>query len=419
MRKGFIDSLYCARIVLMVHVIRELYHHRYSLEEIKNNQLHELYLAMMLKTLGLSLIGVFVPVYLFKLGHGLETISLFYVIVYGVRIFSDYVAAWLTGYFGPKHMMIVSHIFLIISLAMLLTLKTYNWPLWYVAVITSIATGFFFVPYHIEFSKLQSSTHGGSQIGTMYRTGKIAAALGPMLGGIIATYAGVHVVIVIALLFIMMSAIPLMMGPEPVRKRQHITLRGFPWQKVRRDAVSNMALNVDQMTNMVGWPLYVAMFIFVDNAYLGVGTITSISLVVTIAMVGVYGKKIDSGKGWQLMRFGVAGSFLVNMSRVFIRGAAGVFGLSLIVDVLTSAVRMPYTKGLYSAASSHEGYRDAYFGVIFFTTNVARTSTFLVVYLLVLSTSDAKQALHVMFLLAAVTILGAMLSNFKALNNDR
>lgn len=398
----------------MVHMIREVYHLKYTKKVLKDNQLHELYIAMMLKTLGLSLIGIFVPIYLYQLGHSLETIALFYFALFGIRTVTDNFAAWLTGYFGPKHMMILSHIFLVITLSLLLTLETTNWPLLLIAFLDALATGFFFVSYHIEFSKLQTADRAGSQLGTMYKVGKFASAVGPLIGGAVATFASVQVVIVMALVLIMASAIPLGLSPEPVRKRQHVTWKGFPWRETKWDMISNMGLSFDQMACMLVWPLYISIYIFSENIYLSVGLITSVGLGLSVLGATWFGKVIDRGDGRKLLNLGILTGSASHLVRPLINTAGSVFAFNLVNDSFSTAIRMPYTKGMYIAASSYEGYRDAYISVIMTSSNLIRSSVFLLLYLLMQNNSD-RLSMQLIFVVAGITVWLTMLNRYKGL----
>lgn len=398
----------------MVHLVREIYHHNYSWKDIQLSELGELYIAMMIKTLGLSLIGIFVPIYLYQLGYSLEDISLFYVVTYSIRSLTDNIVAKIVGYFGPKHVMILSHMFLIITLGLLLSLGTTVWPLPLIALTNAIAGGMFFTAYHIEFSKIQSSRKAGQQIGKMYKLGKFASAVGPLLGGVLATIYNVQLVIVLAMILILASAIPLLLSPEPVRQRQHVTLKGFPWKAVKWDIISNMGLSVDQMTNLFIWPLYISIFIFTENVYLSVGVVTSLGLAVSFFVVTLYGRVIDKSRGNQLLKVGVVGSSIGHMLRLIIATPAAAYLFNLFSDPAAIAIRMPYTKGLYGAASSHEGYRDAYIGVVMTSSNIVRACVFILVYF-ISSVSSDKIALQTIFGLSIIAVWTATLHRYKAL----
>ena len=398
----------------MVHPLHEIYHAAHSLRSIKHNQLHELYVAMLIKMLGLSIVGVFVPVYLYQLGYGIDQIALFYVVLYGTRAITDNIAVRIVGYFGPKHVMILSHLFLLLSLTMLLSLETIIWPLAAIAVVDALASGMFYTAYHIEFSKISSDKHSGHQIGTMYKVGKFASAAGPVLGGAVATIFGVQVTIVLAMVLILASGVPLALSPEPVRKRQHVTLKGFPWKKVQWDLVSNAGLGFDQMAAMFIWPLYVSVFIFTENVYLSVGLITSLGLAVSFAVAGLYGRVIDKGHGKALLNLGVVGASASHLLRTIISSSGFVYLFNFVNDSIGIAVRMPYTKGLYGAASSYEGFRDAYIGLIMTSSNIMRAGVFVIVFWVSQTNSD-RLALQSVFILAALFLWLTPLQRYRSL----
>lgn len=398
----------------MVHLVREIYHHNYSWRDIKESQLGELYISMMLKTLGLSLVGIFVPVYLYQLGYELQIITLFFLMVYGIRLISDSVTAWLVGYFGPKHIMILSHIFLIITMYLLLSLQDNGWPLAMIALTDAMASGMFFVAYHIEFSKIQSQKSAGHQISLMYKLGKIAGATGPLIGGLVATIYSLQAAIILAIALIILSAIPLLISPEPVRLRQHITWRGFPFKQVKYDIFSNIGVAADQIISLFIWPLYVAVFLFSDDVYLDLGIVTSLGLVASFFIATLYGRMIDNNHGRKLLNFASLGVFVANLFKAIIPSGSIVYIHNLFADPFSIGVRMPFTKGLYSAASSYEGYRNAYIAVTMISTNLVRVLIFFVMYLL-LSHTESRLSFQIVFVVSAFMSLMSMMQRFKVL----
>jgi len=394
--------------------MQEIYYHRPSLEQIKSNQLTELYIANTLKTLGASLIGVFIPIYLYQLGYGVSGVALFFAATFMIRILTDNIASWLTGYYGPKHVMIVSYIFLIITLSLLLSLESQNWPISLISFTNAIAMGFFFISFHIEFSKLQSAKAGGREIGNMFKVVKLASAMGPLIGGVIATFLGVQLTIIVAIILVLSSAIPLSLGPEPVRKRQLVTYKGFPWKSVKWNLISNAGLAVDRMGGLFIWPLYVSIVFFSTEPYLNVGMITSIGLVMSFVLATQYGKLIDRNNGGRLLKFGVWGQSISNLLRIFIPSVSSVYLYNFFSDPVSVAVTMPYIKGFYGEASSYEGYRDVYIAAMMTVANIVRALVFVVLYILIFLMSDVS-AMRIIFLLAAVTTPITLSHHFKAL----
>src|SRR4051812_29274710 len=86
------------------------------------DELSEIYISMMFRALALSVVGIFVPIYLYKLGYGLTSILLFYGTFSFMRMLCDVLAGYTVARIGPKHTMLMSTFFQIINLALLLSL---------------------------------------------------------------------------------------------------------------------------------------------------------------------------------------------------------------------------------------------------------------------------------------------------------
>ncbi len=397
-----------------MHIFRNVIHNRITFRHAKLSQMGELYISTMISSLAKSLIGIFVPVYLYQLGYSLDVIALFYLFIYGTRIVTDGIAGWLIGEFGPKHMMILSHMFLITQLYMLATLEQYEWSLLLIGALQIVSTGLFFMSYHTAFSKIHSDKHGGKQIGTMIRFVKLSSALGPLVGGIVATYIGVDAVLYVSIALILLSVTPLVLSPEPVRGRQHITTAGFPWKKVKYDLIANSGLAGDQMISLIVWPLFVSIFVFNSNVYLSVGMLTTVGLIMSVVVTKLFGSMIDSGKGGGLLRFTSAFQAIGHVARMFISTSAAATGMNMVSEPLSVGIRMPFSKAVYDAASSYEGYRIVYIGAILTSSNIVRTFVMALIYVVATYGND-KQALLSVFLFASLSLWLVHLHRFKAL----
>lgn len=398
----------------MVHLAHELAHSRLTLRHAKLSQMGELYLSTMISSLGRNLIGIFIPVYLYQLGFSIEIIAAYHLFVYGIRIITDNIFGWLVGEFGPKHMMILSHMFSITHLLMLATFEAHNWSLVLLGLLQVLQTGLFYVSYHVAFSKIHSEKKGGQQIGKMFRLVKISGAMGPLVGGAIVTVGDISWILYIAIALIIASAAPLVASPEPVRVHQRITFKGFPWHKVKYDLISNAGLGADQMTSLIVWPLFVSVFIFTDNVYLGVGFLTSLGLISSIFVTKLYGQLIDKHHGKKLLMFSTYGQAALHLVRVFVNSSGFATVINLVSEPLSVGVRMPYSKGVYGAASSHEGYRIVYITSILTSSNIMRALTMALVYGIARTGND-RMALVSVFLLASLTLWIVTLQRYRAL----
>jgi MFS family permease len=395
-------------------MINELLFHHRSWKDIKLSELSELYISMMIRTLGLSLIGIFIPVFLYQLGYTIPEIAIFFVTLYTWRIIWDFQAARLVGYFGPKHMMILGHIFLISTLGLILTLEQNAWPLWVIALVDGAGTGLFFTAYHVEFSKIQNTVKSGKELSVMFQLGKLSSAAGPVLGGFIAQSYGFDYAIYFAVILIVISAVPLIMSPEPVRKHQHITFKGFPWRATWQNIFANSMAGPDQMVTLFMWPLFVSIFIFTQDVYVSVGLVTTVGLISSFLFAKLFGRLIDNAGGKKLLKLGALSASLIHVVRIFTKTPISVYGLNIVGDPASISFRMAFTKGMYYDASSHEGYRDAYIAAVLISTNITRALIWLIVYFLAITLGDG-QALQLSFLIAALALPFILMNKFKAL----
>ncbi|HSW37780.1 MAG TPA: MFS transporter [Candidatus Saccharimonadales bacterium] len=399
----------------MLRHFNYLLHYSRSWKRASFSELSELYTSTTIKTLALSVVNVFVPVYLYKLGFSFSQIALYHLIHYAVRAAEAVVVGKLVGRFGPKHIMVVSYALLMVKMILLVTLPTYGWPLWLIATIDGSSYVMYFIPFHTSFSKLKDPKQEGRQISIVYRWAQIAAAAGPFLGGFVANRYGINYALWLAFVLIVLSVIPLAMSAEPVRKHQKVHFRGMPWRDIKWDMVAAAGWSFDIVTQGVLWPLFIAVFVFQKDVYLSVGLVTSIGLLVSIAVAKAYGQIIDNRKGRKLLRYSTIGEAAMHAMRPLVNAASGAYLFNLAYSPLEVGVSLTFTKGIFDAASSYEGFRIAYLTIMELVSYVQKSLIWLVFYLLT-SAGYGKASFQIIFLLAVVGALVVSKERFKALD---
>ncbi len=215
----------------MLEVVHTVTHSKHFWRNAKMSELGELYISMTLKTFAFSMIGVFVPIYLYQLGYSLPVIALYFVVYFSFRIPVNYLAGEFTARYGPKHTISYAYVITLLYLGMLLTMEHYNWPLWFLALSASASISLFFVAYHVDFSRIKETKNVGSELSHMYMLQRVASAIGPLMGGLIATVFGVHLVIAMSIVIVLLAIIPLMMTREPMRPRKNLNFKGISLKK--------------------------------------------------------------------------------------------------------------------------------------------------------------------------------------------
>jgi MFS family permease len=271
-------------------IINAFIRSRHPWRDVKLDELTEIYTSMTLRTLGFSLIGIFVPVFFYKSGVSLEAIFAFYAVFFLFRIPVDYSAAFLVGRIGPKHALGISTVIYILFLGLLLTFNTVQWPMWFLALAFAISNGIFFISYHTDFSKIKSAKHGGKELSYLYIFERFGGVLGPLIGGLLATFVSPEATIIVAILVLLGSQIPLLLSREPVKTHQHIVFEKFPWHRFKYDYISLSAAGIDRVASLIAWPLLISVTVFVDDSYAKIGVLVAISTIISITLARYFGR---------------------------------------------------------------------------------------------------------------------------------
>jgi len=150
------------------------------------------------------------------------------------------------------------------------------------------------------------------------------------------------------------------MTNEPVKIHQKISFKGFNVRPHIRDFVSMSVFGLQQMSNMVVWPLLLAVSIFADDTYAKLGGLIAISMLISMFSARMFGRFIDSRRGLYLLRYGVGMNVLLAATRSFVTTPIGAVAVSTLGEPINLSYRMPLVKGLYDKAGEVEKHRIVY-----------------------------------------------------------
>jgi hypothetical protein len=398
-------------------IIHKVLAHRHFWRDISFNELSELYASMLLRTLALSLIGLFIPIYLYLQGYSVRDVFLYYFILYAVRALLDICSAFIVGRIGPKHTIGLSTVVSIVHLVMLLTLKELGWPLPVLALLNAAAASLFFVAFHTDFSKIKDSKHGGKEIGYMTMIEKLGGVLGPLVGGALATFLDARYTIIVAISVLLVSLVPLLMTNEVVKVHQHITFRGFPWRSQTKQLISYSCNNTENIICLLLWNFYLALVVFKTGTYAKIGAITALTTALSFFFARYIGKHVDSKNGQKLLRVGVVSNSLVHVMRLFVGAPLAAFGVNAINEPITMCYRMPYAKNYYDTADTLPGYRIAFIALNEATSAFTRSLLWLTLLIASYHVSEIT-AIKGAFIAAAFLSLGIAMQP-KPRNNHK
>lgn len=375
----------------------------------------ELYSSRMLRVMAMQMMGGFSVVYFYQLGYSLKWLVWYYVAYFAVRVLMGPLIAMTVARYGPKHGTLISNMTFVMA-ATLMALA----PSWgVVALILLIPIGgysrsLYDVCYLVDFSKVKHVEHAGKELGLMQIIERVMTALGPILGGLVALVFGPAIMMLVAALLMLSSALPLFFTSEPVKIHQKLTLRHFNIKVAIKPMVAHIAAGVDMNASGMLWNLFIVIVVFgaVSNAsYLQLGILSSVALFASIVISYIYGKLVDNRKGKTLLRLSAVGDMLVYLVRPFVTTPFQVVGVNVANEVVTTGYMLPALRGIFDTADGLPGYRIVYITVISTMLVVGDTLTLLLLAGLLTSMNghDALRSLY--FIVAPVLLLIALHSS--------
>ena len=301
----------------MIHHATRHHYHIIRLDELKR-----LYWAHTIRSLAANMSMIFVPIYFYRIGYSVTDIMsyfLYFSIFWGL---TQYPALRITNKFGANKIMALGLLLEGVHILMLATVQNYGWPLWSIGFIAGLAVAFYWPGFRACFAQSLLHKRIGPAVGVAAALYLVAYGAAPAIGGAIASYFGIEILYGLAMLCFIAAALPLFNAPEIV-KNTDIKLSSLNWRRIKRDLVANFGDNIDDSVLSNIWPLFI--FLLVPT-YIGVGILSSITIVASIIISLYVGRKIRKHSG-----FLSKGSWLVSLTnggRLFTQSAGHIAGVN-------------------------------------------------------------------------------------------
>ena len=254
-----------------------------------------------LSGIGMSLVGIFIPIYLLQLDFPLSTVVL-YLMTHHISLLAG---AFLSIFISNK-IGLVRCWFIRVALITLLFTGLHFLPanhsiVLILGIISGIESAFFWIPYNILTVRKTDEATMGSSLAFMSNIGSAVGLVIPFVAALIIVTYGYSALFAIALFFILISLIPVL----PLRKE--MTHFEFSFKSIIDVARKNRHFILPEILDNLGQDAGVvwALFIFtagltvLDLGYLGV-----ISGIVGIVVTYITGFLIDKWHKHKVIRFG-------------------------------------------------------------------------------------------------------------------
>lgn len=323
----------------------------------------------MLRTFGLSLIGIFLPIYLFKsqlpfifssdtFVNSIYVICIFFLLesvftLLFIFIFSE----WVFKFVPFQKILLISNLVLIGALMGLYNLEAY--PVLY--FVTPMLLGFvitsYWIPYHLFFMEKNGDKEGhyGKKLGLSHFLGRAVNALGPLLGGFILTFFGFPTLFVFASLLILISSIPIML--EIKDTKHHID---SPWEiikhylinkKYKFTSIGFFGISTDFIVFSFFWPL---VLLFTLEDFSKIGTLTFVTMLASATLALFTGKLIDKKDNRRIHLIGVVAAVFFHFFRIFTKLPIYIYTLDLLDKMNFAFFDLPLVAKTYEIGKGED-----------------------------------------------------------------
>lgn len=318
-----------------------------------------------LRQFGISLVSIFIPLYVFHLfleipatfAQAFTAIIWFFLLLNVVVLVAVFPASWFIDKAGFRWSVLVSSILMLGHLAALYLAESNLIFLWWAAVLQGLLIPFYWLAYHGIFVEDGQRDRVGREVGSIGVAARTAAAAGPLIGGVVITFFGFHVLFALAFGVILASAGPLFLVPH---HRHHLVVSPRRvWRRLRhrgawRVVAAASGRGIDEMIHLVFWPLYI--FLVVDN-YEVLGGITSAGLFVSVITAVWVGRLFDKKRKELMFDLGSGGASLIWLGRGLVKTAGQITALEVLDKFVGVFKWLPFSAYTYLLAGKEDPSR--------------------------------------------------------------
>ncbi|MFO0702681.1 MAG: MFS transporter [Candidatus Andersenbacteria bacterium] len=307
-----------------------------------------------LQQLGVGLVNIFEPIYLYGLGIPPIGIVWYYVAAYLPYLFIMPLGGRFAKRFGYEHALAVGTFFNVAYFCALAAIPHVHEALFVAPLLLGLQKTFWWPAYHADFARFSRGREVGREVGFVQTLYSLAGGVGPVIGGFVAQYLGFSALLVVAVIVLVLSVIPLFTTREEFIPTE-LTWRE-QWAFLLRPAYRRRLLGSlgfgAEFVNLVTWPLFIFVALGTTSR---LGIVAGISTVVTIVVMELVSRYADrsvraSKRAFLWTNIVHAASWL---ARPFVRTFAPVAAADSVGYAARNLTYVPYYKAVYRDAKAN------------------------------------------------------------------
>jgi MFS family permease len=352
-----------------------------------SNELNALYTSAVLRNLAFSMVGIFLPLYLYiELNYSLAYVILFFLLYSVFYALFSFPSSKLVDLLSFKYIVLLSSPIYILYFVLLYYLKFNPILFFIVPSLLGVVDSFFWLGFHLEFSGASDYKRRGKEVGNWYNLTFLAGLAGPLIGGGILLFSGFTLLFFVVSGLLFGGAVP-MFFTKYKNKRLKVNFKRVFNFKHLRDAISFAGHGGVMTVAGVFWPIFIFGFL---GGYLKLGSLATGVALVTLIYTMFIGKLSDRYDRRMLVKLGSLFNSVMWVMRFFIKNSLHVVGLYFFGGLTAITADLPFSALTYDKSKRREEY--------FVLREISLSLGRIVLLLLVLWIGNLKSS----FLLASV-----------------
>jgi len=286
--------------------------------------LRGVYLTTFLLNFGLGLVGLFIPIYIWRISGQLASVFYFFALYYlGVFLASPLAGCLFKRFISPDFSYLFSVFGRLLYLYFLFEAEQNAVFLWPAAFIWGLTIPFCWFPYYLTATHEENEDGKfGKEVSNMGTLSQLASATAPILGGLVVSRWGFNFSYFLAGLFFIASFLPLYFdryNPKRVEfslRDSVLFIRNSKEKKLRRAFLGS---GLEGAAN-IAWPLFI--FSTLGGCQV-LGWIKGLSLFLSVLTLTWVGRFIDR-KGKGILNWGVGANFFNWLLRILAYSLGGI-----------------------------------------------------------------------------------------------
>ncbi len=327
------------------------------------SELNALYASIVLRDLAFSMVGIFVPLYLFVgLKYSLSFVILFYLIYSLSYMLFIFPSSKLVNIFSFKYIVLISSPLYISYFILLDFIPSYSWLFYLVPFLLGVADSFFWLGFHFEFSEASDYKERGREVGNWFNLSLFSGLVGPLIGGSLLLVSGFELLFFIVAALISGSVVP-MFFCKYKNKIMEVEFKKIFSVKFLKDGIAFFGNGGTGIVGGIFWPIFVFSFL---QGYLKLGSLATILSLFTLLFTILVGKLSDRYSRRFIVKIGSIFNCLSWLMRIFAKNTLHMVGLYFFGGFSSMTAELPFSALMYDKSKNRGEYfimRGIYFSL--------------------------------------------------------